>query len=87
MTATSPSSAERTGKYGVRREHYAAFRTALLAAAARFTPSRSGTGNEWLAAFDHAAELMASAAEAAAALRDLGADPALLQYDLPEEIA
>jgi NAD(P)H-flavin reductase/hemoglobin-like flavoprotein len=50
-------------KFGVRPEHYAAFRTALLAAAARWTPPGSGAGNDWLAAFDHAAEVMASAAE------------------------
>ena len=37
-------------KFGVRGEHYTAFRTALLAAADRFTPSRPGAGNDWLAA-------------------------------------
>jgi hemoglobin-like flavoprotein len=37
-------------KFGVRREHYAAFRTALLAAAARWTPPGSGAGDDWLAA-------------------------------------
>jgi hypothetical protein len=38
---------------------------------ARFAPSRHGTPAWWTAE----------------ALRDLGADPALLHYDLPEEIA
>lgn len=50
-------------KFGVRKEHYAAFRTALLAAAARWTPPGSGPRDDWLAAFDQAAEIMASAAE------------------------
>ena len=54
-------------KFGVRTEHYLAFRTALLAAAYRFTPP-GGNGapaapDTWLAAFDRAAEIMASAAE------------------------
>lgn len=53
-------------KFGVREEHYAAFRTALLAAASRFTPrssDESADNDTWLAAFDHAAEIMAGAAE------------------------
>jgi len=72
-------------KFGVRTEHYAAFRAALLATAYRFTPPapaapEAGTADEaggedgeraaleaWLAAFDHAAEVMAQAAEEEAA--------------------
>lgn len=56
-------------KYGVRKEHYAAFRSALIAAANRFTPPGSAAGeaadDAWLAAFDRAAEIMAGAADAA----------------------
>lgn len=48
-------------KFGVRKEHYAAFRAALVAAASRF--SGPGAADDWLAAFDRAAEVMASAAE------------------------
>ena len=59
-------------KFGVRKEHYAAFRTALLAAANRFTPPGSAAGDAaaktaWLADFDRAAELMIAAADADAA--------------------
>jgi ferredoxin-NADP reductase/hemoglobin-like flavoprotein len=55
-------------KFGVRKEHYAAFRTALLAAAARFTPpgpdaGDAAAGTAWLDEFDRAAELMAAAAD------------------------
>ena len=55
-------------KFGVRTEHYAAFRTALLAAAYRFAPpggeaEQADAEDSWLAAFDHAAEVMARAAE------------------------
>jgi NAD(P)H-flavin reductase len=55
-------------KFGVRKEHYAAFRTALLAAANRFTSPRPAAGDAaaetaWLAAFDRAAEVMTAAAD------------------------
>ena len=55
-------------KFGVRKEHYAAFRTALLAAADRFTPpgpaaGDAAAGTAWLADFDRAAELMIAAAD------------------------
>ena len=52
-------------KFGVRTGHYAAFRTALLAAAYRFTAEESEEtgGAAWLAAFDRAVEIMAGAAE------------------------
>jgi len=59
-------------KFGVRKEHYAAFRTALLAAANRFTQPGSAAvdaaaGTAWLADIDRAAELMVAAADADAA--------------------
>ena len=72
-------------KFGVRKEHYAAFRTALLATAYRFSPpepaarqaetdgaaddegGEAGSGDSWLTAFDHAAEVMARAADEDAA--------------------
>ena len=55
-------------KFGVRKEHYAAFRTALLAAANRFTPpgpvaGDAAAGTAWLADFDRAADLMIGAAD------------------------
>jgi ferredoxin-NADP reductase/hemoglobin-like flavoprotein len=55
-------------KFGVRKEHYAAFRTALIAAASRFTSpgfaaGDAADGTAWLAAFDRAAEIMTAAAD------------------------
>jgi NAD(P)H-flavin reductase/hemoglobin-like flavoprotein len=60
-------------KFGVRKEHYASFRTALRTTADRFTPrgapQRTGEAGEsaafadWEVAFDRAAEIMIGAAE------------------------
>jgi hemoglobin-like flavoprotein len=49
-------------KFGVRKGHYAAFRTALLAAAYREEAAETG-GAAWLAAFDRAVEIMVGAAD------------------------
>lgn len=61
-------------KYGVRKEHYASFRTALLTTAERFAPRGVPGGADepeplvdWEIAFDRAAEIMISAAEEDAA--------------------
>jgi hypothetical protein len=45
-TTISPNWAARTASFGVRKGHYAAFRTALLAAAYRFTPPGQAPGGE-----------------------------------------
>jgi NAD(P)H-flavin reductase/hemoglobin-like flavoprotein len=58
-------------KFGVRKEHYASFRTALRTTADKFAPSSVIDGTEedadaavdWEVAFDRAAEIMISAAE------------------------
>jgi NAD(P)H-flavin reductase/hemoglobin-like flavoprotein len=56
-------------KFGVRKEHYAAFRAAMQAAVERFTPPgwNADAKDEWEAAVDRAIEIMVTAAEEDAA--------------------
>jgi len=58
-------------KYGVRKEHYAAFRSALRVTAGRFTPrgeaAGASDGDYWEAAIDRAVGIMLVAAEENAA--------------------
>jgi len=56
-------------KFGVRKEHYTAFRSALRVTAGRFTPhgEAASEGDYWEAAFDRAVGIMLVAAEEDAA--------------------
>ncbi len=55
-------------KFGVRKDHYPAVRSALRVTADRFTPPGKDAGNQdWEAAVDRAAEIMIAAAEEDAA--------------------
>jgi NAD(P)H-flavin reductase/hemoglobin-like flavoprotein len=56
-------------KYGVRKEHYGAFRSALRLAAGRFTPRGAAAtdGDYWVAALDRAMGIMLVAADEDAA--------------------